>query len=222
MFGGNSNWRGPDLVPDQYPAGPGSAQAARLLRRRLPRRVSDRLGTQLPLDQIADDLSRRLISIFLRDADGRRPVFGGTEVMQTDPHWRDHILFYEYFHGDNGAGIGASHQTGWTAIVANLHRPVTDAAVQTCRSRQSSADRAIGAVARAHRSETPIARTRRRHDADARVRTPRARPLTPSILERPHVAFGREICGDLEAGCGGSGWSPTGSAATRPPRSPAC
>ena len=77
-------------------------------------------GQHLPLDQIADDLSRRLISIFLRGPDGRRPVFGGTEVMQTDPHWRDHILFYEYFHGDNGAGIGASHQTGWTAVVANL------------------------------------------------------------------------------------------------------
>jgi hypothetical protein len=77
-------------------------------------------GQHLPLDQIADDISRRLISIFLRGPDGRRPVFGATEVMQTDPHWRDDIFFYEYFHGDNGAGIGASHQTGWTAVVANL------------------------------------------------------------------------------------------------------
>ena len=89
-------------------------------------------GQQLTLDQIADDLSRRLISIFLRGPDGRRPVFGGTEVMQTDPHWRDHILFYEYFHGDNGAGIGASHQTGWTAVVANL----IDRTAADCPSRE--------------------------------------------------------------------------------------
>ena len=77
-------------------------------------------GVERTLDWIADDLSRRLVSTFLRDSTGRRPVFGGTEVMQSDPNWRDHLLFYEYFHGDNGAGIGASHQTGWTALVANL------------------------------------------------------------------------------------------------------
>jgi hypothetical protein len=61
-----------------------------------------------------------MIRIFLRDADGRRPVFGGQSTFQNDPHWRDHVLFYEYFHGDNGAGIGASHQTGWTGVVAKL------------------------------------------------------------------------------------------------------
>jgi len=60
------------------------------------------------------------VSIFLRNDEGNRPVFGGTDVMQRNPQWRDHLLFYEYFHGDNGAGIGASHQTGWTAVVANL------------------------------------------------------------------------------------------------------
>ena len=64
--------------------------------------------------------ARRLIDIFLLDADGHRPVWGGEEMFQNDPHWRDELLFYEYFHGDNGAGIGASHQTGWTALVANL------------------------------------------------------------------------------------------------------
>jgi hypothetical protein len=69
---------------------------------------------------IAGEISRRLNRIFLRDADGRRPVFGGAEKLQTDPHFRDHVLFYEYFHGDNGAGIGASHQTGWTGLVAKL------------------------------------------------------------------------------------------------------
>ena len=79
-------------------------------------------GSQTTLDlwQVAAELSRRLTRIFLRDPDGRRPVYGGTEKFQRDPHWRDLVLFYEYFHGDNGAGIGAAHQTGWTGIVAKL------------------------------------------------------------------------------------------------------
>jgi len=76
--------------------------------------------TESDLWQVAAEISRRLIHIFLRDANGRRPVAGGTELFQSDPHWRDLILFYEYFHGDNGAGIGASHQTGWTGLVAKL------------------------------------------------------------------------------------------------------
>ena len=71
----------------------------------------------------SEDISRRLASIFLRDADGRRPVYGGTRKFQADPHWRDLVLFYEYFHGDNGAGLGASHQTGWTGVVARLMHP---------------------------------------------------------------------------------------------------
>ena len=72
------------------------------------------------LGQVAAELSRRMSRIFLRDDDGRRPVFGGIDTFQHDPHWRDLILFHEYFHGDNGAGIGASHQTGWTALIAKL------------------------------------------------------------------------------------------------------
>jgi hypothetical protein len=77
--------------------------------------------TQLSLGQVAAELSRRLTRIFLKNPeDGRRPVYGGTEVFQTDPLWRDLIPFHEYFHGDNGAGIGASHQTGWTGLVAKL------------------------------------------------------------------------------------------------------
>jgi hypothetical protein len=70
--------------------------------------------------QVSEELANRLIRIFLRDEHGRRPVYGASELFQTDPHWRDHLLFYEYFHGDNGAGIGASHQTGWTGLVAKL------------------------------------------------------------------------------------------------------
>ena len=74
----------------------------------------------MTLFEVAEEIARRLVSTFLRGDDGRRPVYGGTELFQTDPHWRDLILFYEYFHGDNGAGLGASHQTGWTGVVARL------------------------------------------------------------------------------------------------------
>jgi hypothetical protein len=77
-------------------------------------------GKWMTLNEVADDITRRLISTFQRDKDGRRPVFGGNQKFQTDPHWRDYILFHEYFHGDNGAGVGASHQTGWTALVAKM------------------------------------------------------------------------------------------------------
>jgi len=77
-------------------------------------------GVTVTLDEIADELCRRLISIFRRDTDGRRPVFGGYEKFQSDPNFKDYILFHEYFQGDNGRGCGASHQTGWTGLVANL------------------------------------------------------------------------------------------------------
>jgi hypothetical protein len=77
-------------------------------------------GRLLNLWEVAAELSRRLIALFLRNGDGRRPVFGGQRIFQEDPHWRDLILFYEYFHGDKGAGLGAAHQTGWTALVAKL------------------------------------------------------------------------------------------------------
>jgi len=79
-------------------------------------------GRRLTLEVIAADLCDRLISLFVRDADGRRPCFGGTEPLQSDPKWRDNLLFSEYFHGDDGAGLGASHQTGWTGLVADLIR----------------------------------------------------------------------------------------------------
>ena len=77
-------------------------------------------GRYMTLFEVAQEISRRLASMFLRDDKGRRPVYGGTAKFQNDPHWRDLILFYEYFHGDNGAGLGASHQTGWTGLVARL------------------------------------------------------------------------------------------------------
>jgi hypothetical protein len=74
----------------------------------------------MTLREVAAEISRRLTRIFLRGPDGRRPAYGGTEKFQNDPHWRDLVLFHEYFHGDNGAGLGASHQTGWTGLVAKL------------------------------------------------------------------------------------------------------
>jgi len=83
------------------------------------------------LYQVAEEIGRRLAGIFLKDPDGRRPVYGGTDKFQADPHWRDLILFYEYFHGDNGAGLGASHQTGWTGIIARaMHLFATTTAGQ--------------------------------------------------------------------------------------------
>jgi hypothetical protein len=89
-------------------------------------------GRQLTLYQVAEEIGRRLSSIFLKDPGGRRPVFGGARKFQEDPHWRDLPLFYEYFHGDNGAGLGASHQTGWTGIVARLmHLFATRSAADT-------------------------------------------------------------------------------------------
>jgi hypothetical protein len=83
-------------------------------------KVSLGSGRELTFWELAEDLANRMIRVFTRDAQGRRPVFGDAAKFQNDPHWRDFILFYEYFHGDNGAGLGASHQTGWTALVASL------------------------------------------------------------------------------------------------------
>jgi hypothetical protein len=120
MFGGNSNWRGPIWFPMNFMVVQGLRNMGCYYGQTFQIEYPTGSGTLMALSEIADDLAQRLVSIFLRDESGRRPVFGGVGVMQHDPNWRDHLLFYEYFHGDNGAGIGASHQTGWTALVANL------------------------------------------------------------------------------------------------------
>jgi hypothetical protein len=122
MFGGNSNWRGPVWMPVnaliirallQYHSYYGDAFTIE---------CPTGSGNQMTLYQVAEEIGRRLAAIFLRDETGRRPVYGATRTFQEDPNWRDHILFYEYFHGDDGAGLGASHQTGWTGIIArSLH-----------------------------------------------------------------------------------------------------
>ncbi len=120
MFGGNSNWRGPIWMPVN----------ALLIRALMSFYLyyGDNFKIECPtgsgkfmnLFEVAREIANRLAGIFLRDGSGRRPVYGGTEKFQTDPQWKDYILFYEYFHGDNGAGLGASHQTGWTGVVAKL------------------------------------------------------------------------------------------------------
>jgi hypothetical protein len=120
LFGGNSNWRGPLWFPVNYLLIESLQKFHYFYRDAFKVPFPTGSDRQLDLWQVAAELSRRLTRIFLRGADGRRPVYGGTEKFQRDPHWRDLVLFYEYFHGDNGAGIGASHQTGWTALVAKL------------------------------------------------------------------------------------------------------
>jgi hypothetical protein len=120
MFGGNSNWRGPIWMPvngliiralEHYHLYYGPEFTVE---------CPTGSGQQMNLHQVAEEIGRRLASIFLRNQDGRRPVFGGAGKFQEDPNWRDCLLFYEYFHGDNGAGLGASHQTGWTGIIARI------------------------------------------------------------------------------------------------------
>ena len=120
MFGGNSNWRGPIWMPVNALIVRALLQYYLFYGNRFTIECPTGSGRHMTLYEVAEDLSTRLASIFLRDADGSRPVYGGTAMFQDDPHWRDLILFYEYFHGDNGAGLGASHQTGWTGIVARL------------------------------------------------------------------------------------------------------
>jgi hypothetical protein len=120
MFGGNSNWRGPIWMPVN----------AMIIRSLLNFYLyyGDNFKIECPtgsgklmnLFEVSKEIADRLTRTFTRDAHGRRPVYGGTEKFQTDPSWRDLVLFYEYFHGDNGAGLGASHQTGWTGVVARL------------------------------------------------------------------------------------------------------
>jgi hypothetical protein len=120
LFGGNSNWRGPVWFPVNYLLIESLQKFHYFYGDTFTVPFPTGSSTTLNLWQVATELSRRLARIFLRDAAGRRPVYGGTEMFQRDPLWRDLVLFYEYFHGDNGAGIGASHQTGWTGLVAKL------------------------------------------------------------------------------------------------------
>ncbi len=120
LFGGNSNWRGPIWFPMNYLIIESLQRFYHYMGDSFKVECPTGSGNMMTLSEVAMELSKRLSQIFLKNSSGHRPLYGGMEVFQTNPHWRDLILFHEYFHGDNGAGIGASHQTGWTGLVAEL------------------------------------------------------------------------------------------------------
>jgi hypothetical protein len=122
MFGGNSNWRGPLWFPLNWLVISALERYQQFFGNDLTVEYPTGSGRRLPLGVIAEDLRERLISIFLVGSDGRRPCFGWVERLQRDPAWKDNLAFNEYFHGDNAAGLGATHQTGWTGVVADLIR----------------------------------------------------------------------------------------------------
>lgn len=152
MFGGNSNWRGPVWMPVNGLIVRALLQYYIYYGDDFTVECPTGSGNRMTLYQVAEEISRRLAAIFLKGPDGRRPVYGGTRTFQEDPEWRDNILFYEYFHGDNGAGIGASHQTGWTGVVARLmHLFATSKAAEVLNEGKGSyaAKAATGVAAKA-------------------------------------------------------------------------
>jgi hypothetical protein len=118
--GGNSNWRGPIWFPTSYLIIESLKKFTDAFGEDFAVKTRGSNGKTIMPRQMAQEIADRMIRLFTRNANGRRRIFGGTEVFQNDPHWRNLLLFHEYFHGDNGAGLGASHQTGWTGLVANL------------------------------------------------------------------------------------------------------
>jgi hypothetical protein len=120
LFGGNSNWRGPVWMPINFLLIEALEKFHQYYGDDFLVECPTGSGQMRTLRGVADHLSERLVRLFERGANGRRPIFGDVDLFQRDPFWRDHLLFYEYFHGDSGRGLGASHQTGWTAIIATL------------------------------------------------------------------------------------------------------
>ncbi len=120
MFGGNSNWRGPIWMPVNFLILRALGTYYAYFGDELTIECPTGSGNHLNLFQVLEELQQRLVRLFARDESGRRPIYAQAEKFQTDPHWRDYILFYEYFNGDNGMGIGASHQTGWTGVIARI------------------------------------------------------------------------------------------------------
>jgi Mannosylglycerate hydrolase MGH1-like glycoside hydrolase domain len=123
LFGGNSNWRGPIWMPVNFLIIESLQKFHHYYGDDFKIECPTGSGKFLTIDEVATELSRRLARLFLRDKDGKRAVFGHQPRLQTDPHFRDYLLYYEYFHGDTGRGVGASHQTGWTGLVAKLLQP---------------------------------------------------------------------------------------------------
>ncbi len=140
MFGGNSNWRGPVWMPVNVLIVRALLNYYAFYGDSLTVECPTGSGRRMNLYDVAAEITLRLVRTFLKDADGRRPVYGGTRKFQEDPHWRDLVLFYEYFHGDNGAGLGASHQTGWTGVIARaMHMFATSTAEQVRELGQAAA-----------------------------------------------------------------------------------
>ncbi|MCV7228860.1 MGH1-like glycoside hydrolase domain-containing protein [Mycolicibacterium komossense] len=147
MFGGNSNWRGPVWFPLNFLVASALERFYHFCGQELVIEYPTGSGNEVTLDVVADDLRGRLVSLFLVGADGNRPCFGASQRMQTDPRWRDNLLFHEYFNGDNGTGLGASHQTGWTGLVADVIRrrhgavpPMSEVFSEVMASRRNRSD----------------------------------------------------------------------------------
>jgi hypothetical protein len=127
LFGGNSNWRGPIWMPVNYLIIESLQKFHHYYGDEFKVECPTGSGRYHTIGEVAGELATRLTRIFLRNDEGARPVFGDNRRLQDDPHFRDHVLFHEYFHGDSGRGVGASHQTGWTGLVAKLLQPRSDA-----------------------------------------------------------------------------------------------
>jgi hypothetical protein len=145
MFGGNSNWRGPIWMPVNYMAIRQFVIYGSFFGDGFKLEYPTGSGHELTFAEIAQDLTDRLISIWRPGPDGRRPVYGGTERLQSDPAWRTNLTFNEYFHGDNGAGLGATHQTGWTALVADLILDPPGASMRTLTATMAGREEALAA-----------------------------------------------------------------------------
>jgi len=126
MFGGNSNWRGPIWMPVNFLIIESLQRLHYYYTDDFKVECPTNSGQFLTLNEIADEISKRLSKLFLRDGNGNRPVLGANEILQKDPHFNNYILFHEYFEGDTGRGLGASHQTGWTGLIAKLLQPRRD------------------------------------------------------------------------------------------------
>jgi hypothetical protein len=142
LFGGNSNWRGPVWFPTAFMLITALRVYDRFYGEMFTVECPKGSGNQMTLNGIAIELGRRLIALFVPGADGRRPCFGAGHLLQHDPHFKDYLLFHEFFHGDTGEGLGASHQTGWTGLVAKLIE-------------QQAIDRAAANAKLARREHTP-------------------------------------------------------------------
>jgi hypothetical protein len=141
LFGGNSNWRGPIWFPMNFLLVESLQKFHHYFGDEFKVEFPTGSGQMFSLADVAAEISRRLSRIFLRGEDGRRPVAGSLEIFQSDPHWNDLVLFHEYFHGDNGSGVGANHQTGWTGLVAKLLTQSGEAREKKTESRSRSAAR---------------------------------------------------------------------------------